>query len=350
MKSAAQLTEFFNEHFEFEGYKILIRRKPFLRRTSLRVSPAKNPNHLREQGLSPELNPVPNSKPNSESEAFSEILSESRNEKNAKAKTEARTSDVTLGSAAQNFAQTTRGAHIVVTTSLLLPIHEIRAFVALHREWLKKQVLKSAKVSDRFPLARFVEGEVFMILGKQYRLKFLRGQARTWGFDIIKHSNQAEQDPSKVNLPVNLTCQMIDGELLAIVPAAMAVTFQSNSYHPEVLAAYAKFLQALAVEIIPPLTKEISFAAELPYRKLSLRGQRARWGSCTSTGNISLNWKLIIFPIEIIEYVIAHELAHLIHLDHSPRFWQKVAEVHPQYKSSRRWLRQNQKRADFLMV
>lgn len=71
----------------------------------------------------------------------------------------------------------------------------------------------------------------------------------------------------------------------------------------------------------------------------SLSSARTRWGSCTRDGSIRLNWRLIHFPIELIDYVIAHELAHLAELNHGPRFWSTVGSLFPDYEAARRQLR-----------
>jgi len=71
----------------------------------------------------------------------------------------------------------------------------------------------------------------------------------------------------------------------------------------------------------------------------SLSSAATRWGSCTRDGAIRLNWRLIHFPIELIDYVIAHELAHLAELNHGPRFWSTVGSLFPDYESARRQLR-----------
>ena len=64
-----------------------------------------------------------------------------------------------------------------------------------------------------------------------------------------------------------------------------------------------------------------------------------RWGSCTPDGAVRLNWRLVHFPLEIIDYVIAHELAHLRELNHGPRFWSTVGELFPDFDRARAWLR-----------
>jgi len=74
------------------------------------------------------------------------------------------------------------------------------------------------------------------------------------------------------------------------------------------------------------------------YTRLSIRDQRTRWGSCTKRGALSFNWRLIVAPPAILEYVVVHELCHRIRHDHSPDFWALVAEARPTFEEERRWL------------
>ena len=78
-----------------------------------------------------------------------------------------------------------------------------------------------------------------------------------------------------------------------------------------------------------------------PVRALSLRDPRSRWGSCTSDGRLMFSWRLAMAPPEVLDYVAAHEVAHLAHMDHSPRFWAAVARLMPDYAAHRSWLRRH---------
>ncbi|MEO7497098.1 MAG: SprT family zinc-dependent metalloprotease [Massilia sp.] len=83
------------------------------------------------------------------------------------------------------------------------------------------------------------------------------------------------------------------------------------------------------------------YAARLgvSYRSMALSSAGTRWGSCTVEGNIRLNWRLIHFALPLVDYVVAHELAHLLEMNHSPRFWAKVESVYPDYDGAREALR-----------
>jgi predicted metal-dependent hydrolase len=79
----------------------------------------------------------------------------------------------------------------------------------------------------------------------------------------------------------------------------------------------------------------------LTVAQVSVRDQRTRWGSCGRNGRICLNWRLVLMPDWVRDYVIVHELMHLRRMDHSPRFWRLVAEAYPRWREARAWLRTN---------
>ena len=75
------------------------------------------------------------------------------------------------------------------------------------------------------------------------------------------------------------------------------------------------------------------------YTSVTIRDQKTRWGSCSSRGTLSFNYRLIYAPPEILDYVVVHELCHLTHMNHSRDFWNMVGSVMPEYKTYRKWLR-----------
>lgn len=77
------------------------------------------------------------------------------------------------------------------------------------------------------------------------------------------------------------------------------------------------------------------------YGRITIRCQKTRWGSCSSSGNLSFNCLLMLVPESVRDYVIVHELCHRKEMNHSARFWREVAEVCPDYQASRAWLRKN---------
>ncbi len=91
------------------------------------------------------------------------------------------------------------------------------------------------------------------------------------------------------------------------------------------------------------------FAAQmgLEYEQIEVRNQRTKWGSCSSNGTLGLNWRLLMAPPEILDYVVVHELAHLREANHSAEFWALVAEHDPEYEAHSEWLTENSARLVF---
>jgi hypothetical protein len=100
------------------------------------------------------------------------------------------------------------------------------------------------------------------------------------------------------------------------------------------------FRRAARSEIAPRLDRACVLAGA-SYRRLTIRGQRTRWGSCSPTGTLSFNWRLLLAPEPVLDYVVWHEVCHLEVLDHSPRFWALLQDRCPDYRQHVRWLRRH---------
>lgn len=105
------------------------------------------------------------------------------------------------------------------------------------------------------------------------------------------------------------------------------------------------WLKKLALQILTPWLKQTSMECDLIYHKISFRGQKTLWGSCSAKKEISLNYKLLFLPPTLVDYVLVHELCHTKHMNHSKRFWQLVCEFRPDYRELEKRLR---KADDFL--
>jgi len=106
-------------------------------------------------------------------------------------------------------------------------------------------------------------------------------------------------------------------------------------------------LQNLAHGELAARVKELAATHQLDVKKIVVRNQKSRWGSCSYNGTISLNWRLIQLPPEVRDYIIVHELMHLRELNHSPRFWSEVEKVCPGYRTAEDWLKQNSGQVGF---
>lgn len=99
--------------------------------------------------------------------------------------------------------------------------------------------------------------------------------------------------------------------------------------------------QKKAKEQIPERTARYARLMKETYRDIRIKDQKTRWGSCSSKRNLNFSWRLVMAPVEVMDYVIVHELCHLKFLDHSENFWNHVGEVMPDYKKRQQWLKEN---------
>ncbi len=196
----------------------------------------------------------------------------------------------------------TADARLVVRAPRLMPRPIIEHLLREKQLWILR---KRAEIIERMKTKvdrRFQHGELFEYLGESLPLQIDYGS----------------------DLPLSLKekCFYISGKELA-TPAA----------------AFERWYRAQALQYF---TQRIEYFAQqhgFQFQKLRLSSAQKRWGSCSSSGTISLSWRLMMAPPDIIDYVIVHELAHLKHMDHSPHFWHVVESILPDYKSARAWLR-----------
>lgn len=135
----------------------------------------------------------------------------------------------------------------------------------------------------------------------------------------------------------------IQGELLwHHWPEVLFAKREDTVLRTQALQNIQKHLRRQAETILSERTHFYAQKMEVKFKRLRFRFQRSRWGSCSSTGTISLNLKLIGAPMEVIDSVIVHELSHLTHLNHSKHFWSLVAQFAPHHEQADAWLARHQ--------
>ena len=102
-----------------------------------------------------------------------------------------------------------------------------------------------------------------------------------------------------------------------------------------------RHLRHLAAQELPARVFELAALHQLPVRRVMVRNQRTRWGSCSRRGTISLNWRLVQVPPFVRDYLVLHELAHVREMNHSRRFWGEVARLCPDFREAEHWLKQH---------
>jgi len=158
---------------------------------------------------------------------------------------------------------------------------------------------------------------------------------------IRKHLSQREEAVD-VRLGASLP---VEGRVRQLVPGTgRAVALDDTFLHvPGAADAVPRralgFLKTCARERLAAACDHYAGLAGRSYSGLSLRDTRSRWGSCSSAGRLMFSWRLILAPPEVLRYVAAHEVAHLVEMNHSPAFWAEVTRIHGPYDAPRRWLR-----------
>ena len=100
-----------------------------------------------------------------------------------------------------------------------------------------------------------------------------------------------------------------------------------------------KWYRKEAFEVLTQKAHDYAEILNVSFNNIRIKDQKSRWGSCSSKGNLNFNWRILMAPEPVCDYVVIHELCHLIHMDHSPDFLKKVEEICPEYKQYKKWLR-----------
>jgi predicted metal-dependent hydrolase len=213
---------------------------------------------------------------------------------------------------ARHYRLTLRKDGVAVAT---VPVRgserEARAFVEQHREWLERARARQAR--------RPRQAMVWTI-----------GTRVLWRGELteIRSATGAPLLPAGVPGPRPMVCLAAD---VFRVPAL------SGDLRP---ALEAQFARRGKVEL-PARAWELAAVTGTDVKQVTVRNQRSRWGSCSAGGTISLNWRLVQTPDSVRDYIIYHELMHLREMNHSERFWARVAEVCPGWREAEHWLKRN---------
>lgn len=199
--------------------------------------------------------------------------------------------------------QITHDAKLIVRAPRGIPLYFIKNILRKKISWIQKKQKLAGTLPARPAPKRFVDGEEYLYLGGTYRLSVVDAGSTPLifnkGFYILKNNLSRASD---------------------------------------IFTSWYK--KEAAAKIKERLDRHADLHG-LKYNKFNITNAGKYWGSCTPCGTLNFSWRLIMAPLEIIDYVVAHELAHLSEKNHSKRFWEKVSTTFPGFKESRTWLREN---------
>ncbi len=201
----------------------------------------------------------------------------------------------------------THDAELVIRAPIETPFEYLKNLVNRKRDWITAK-LKEMQDSPKPKAKEFVNRESFLYLGKSYQLKIV--------------------DNAKFDIEIK------DNLLLSLEKAP---------YAREVLI---KWYKSEAAKKIKERCEWYSRrAGDMPF-SIRITNAQKRWGSCGTNGTLNFSWRLIMAPLEIIDYVVVHELVHLEQRDHSRLFWNKVKTIMPDFKRRQNWLKYNGRNLD----
>ncbi len=180
----------------------------------------------------------------------------------------------------------------------------VRELIVNRAAWIKQKI-NEARQTPPVPVKQFINGEPFPYLGKQYKLKIIH--RNTPSLKLKRGYFEASVDQSNSDIQ------------------SLLIDWYRRHASIHLTAKTERFAKIIGVAP----------------NAVTVKGYRSRWGSCSSSGNISYNWRIILAPHRIIDYVVVHELCHLLEHNHSSRYWQHVERYTPDWRQCRDWLKNN---------
>ena len=199
--------------------------------------------------------------------------------------------------------------NIIVKAPLGIPDEEVMGVVKKKSKWITGKLFEMREMENRIYQREYVNGEAFTYMGRSYSLQLV--------------------DDNTVKKPV---VRLYRGKLYVNTP-----TRNEEVIHK----AISKWYLDKAKEKIP---ERVAYYEKFFVEKrgrIEIKDQKKRWASCTKEGNLTFNWKGIIAPANILDYIIVHEMCHLRYMNHSKEFWEMLGRVLPDYESRKEWLMNN---------
>ena len=203
------------------------------------------------------------------------------------------------------------------SVKIVVPNHlsqkRIDELIQKRSAWIRRKLKQSAEIKPAKE-KEYVNGESFSYLGRNYRLR------------IIEDAKSGE-------------VKLRNGYFEVSLPKRVKADRRIETIRSMLSQWYAEY----ALERLTEKTDRYANILKVRPKSLKVRDYKSRWGSCSSVGDISYNWRIIMAPHAVINYVVVHELCHMIEHNHSPQYWKHVERITPDWKEHRQWLRENGK-------
>lgn len=204
-----------------------------------------------------------------------------------------------------------REGNVVVSAPKSVPKYMIKEFVVSRKSWIQKKLNLQEQKEDQFAN-----------LAGQYRLRMLlRGDWKPIEEVEVKHQNGVYIEEQKDKIFVRKD-PLVSQQFLN--------------------KAAVGFYKQLAKSELPKRIQELTGKMPIHVNRVTIRNQKTRWGSCSSKGSISLNWRLMKLPASICDYILIHELCHRIHMNHSKQFWDLVRSWYPDADKADAWIKKHE--------
>ncbi len=198
---------------------------------------------------------------------------------------------------------------VTITTPDNLSNEEIEAIIKRKDKWIRGKIEFNKQVKYPYKTKEYISGESFTYLGRNYRLKVQNG------------TNSNIKLKGKYLL-INIEKSLGDNQQTQYIKDQLIEWYKDK--------AYLKCKERMAL---------YSNRIEIQPSEIKIKDLKSRWGSCSQKGALNFNWKIIMAPMRIVDYVIVHELCHLRYHDHSPDFWKQIGLLIRDFKDKKEWLR-----------
>lgn len=184
-------------------------------------------------------------------------------------------------------------------------------------------------------LEPLIKGKENWILSKLRHFELIRQKIKPNDFDksnAVLYLGREYSHIKVIRKDIAPEVKMIDDRLFITVP---------DDSRQTLVQALEGWYRLEAAKVIKERAVDVGRQLNLQFNRITVRNQKTRWGSCSRLKNLNFNWRLIMAPVQVIDYLIIHEVAHLAEMNHSSRFWKLVEEFCPDYKLRRKWLKEN---------